>query len=247
MQMLRKLGVLAAGIALGLSGAIFIASAQTGGGGVQGGGGGNLATATGVLARTKGGTGLTTSADDTVIVGNGTIYQAKTVPDCTDTGGNHLNYTQSTNVISCGTSGGGGGQTTGTGTLTYADAFTTDLTQTYSWSLTGVLVSITFTQNVSGTSDSVNFVSDALPANLRPARIQQFITLVGTGSVANGCVRFSTDGTVHLILVTQTVPLQCNVTANDGWTASGTKAFYANVGVSPSVGVAGPTFVYTTQ
>lgn len=36
---------------------------------------------------------------------------AKTVPDCQDVGGNHLNYTQSTDVFSCGTtsSGGGGG------------------------------------------------------------------------------------------------------------------------------------------
>lgn len=33
----------------------------------------------------------------------------KTVPDCTDTGGNHLNYTQSTDAFSCGTSSSGGG------------------------------------------------------------------------------------------------------------------------------------------
>lgn len=31
----------------------------------------------------------------------------KVVPDCTDTGGNHLNYTQSSDAFSCGTSGGG--------------------------------------------------------------------------------------------------------------------------------------------
>jgi hypothetical protein len=36
----------------------------------------------------------------------------KTVPDCQDSGGNHLNYTQSTDTISCGTSGGGGGGAT---------------------------------------------------------------------------------------------------------------------------------------
>jgi hypothetical protein len=33
----------------------------------------------------------------------------KSVPDCTDTGGNHLNYTQSTDAFSCGTSSSGGG------------------------------------------------------------------------------------------------------------------------------------------
>lgn len=35
----------------------------------------------------------------------------KVVPDCTDTGGNHINYTQSTDAFSCGTSGGGGSST----------------------------------------------------------------------------------------------------------------------------------------
>lgn len=50
-----------------------------------------------------GGTGLTSAADDTVMVSNGTAWQAKAVPDCTDTGGNHLNYTASTNAFSCGT------------------------------------------------------------------------------------------------------------------------------------------------
>lgn len=33
----------------------------------------------------------------------------KVIPDCQDTGGNHVNYTQSSDVWSCGTSGGGGG------------------------------------------------------------------------------------------------------------------------------------------
>lgn len=33
---------------------------------------------------------------------------AKTVPDCQDSGGNHLNFTQSTDAFSCGTSGSGG-------------------------------------------------------------------------------------------------------------------------------------------
>lgn len=32
----------------------------------------------------------------------------KVLPDCTDTGGNHLNYTQSSDAFSCGTSGSGG-------------------------------------------------------------------------------------------------------------------------------------------
>lgn len=73
--------------------------------------GGQIDPTTGLSAAVgiaKGGTALTTAADDTVLVGNGTTYDAKTVPDCQDSGGNHLNYTQSTNSISCGTSGGSG-------------------------------------------------------------------------------------------------------------------------------------------
>lgn len=53
--------------------------------------------------------GFGSPTDDTIPIGNGTVWQSKTVPDCQDTGGNHLNYTQSSNTLSCGTSGGGGG------------------------------------------------------------------------------------------------------------------------------------------
>lgn len=52
----------------------------------------------------SGGTGLSAAADDTVLVSNSTAWQAKAIADCTDTGGNHLNYTASTNAFSCGTS-----------------------------------------------------------------------------------------------------------------------------------------------
>lgn len=46
---------------------------------------------------------LNQGTDDTVLVANGTILQAKAVPDCVDSGGNHLNYTAATNAFSCGT------------------------------------------------------------------------------------------------------------------------------------------------
>lgn len=55
----------------------------------------------------QGGTGLSSAADDTVLVSSSSAWVAKTVPNCTDTGGNHLNYTQSSNTFSCGTSGSG--------------------------------------------------------------------------------------------------------------------------------------------
>lgn len=46
-----------------------------------------------------------------VITTANTTATAKVLPDCTDTGGNHLNFTQSTDAFSCGTSGSGGGAT----------------------------------------------------------------------------------------------------------------------------------------
>ena len=52
----------------------------------------------------KGGTGLTTAADDTLPVSTGAAWEAKAIPNCTDSAGNHLNYTAATNAISCGTS-----------------------------------------------------------------------------------------------------------------------------------------------
>lgn len=50
-----------------------------------------------------------------VITTANTTATAKVIPDCTDTGGNHLNFTQSTDAFSCGTSG-SGGTTTSQGT-----------------------------------------------------------------------------------------------------------------------------------
>lgn len=61
------------------------------------------------LAFGSGGTGLSTAADDTILNSNGSAWSAEAVPNCTDTGGNHLNYTTSSNAFSCGTSGGGSG------------------------------------------------------------------------------------------------------------------------------------------
>jgi len=58
------------------------------------------------IAFGNGGTGLTTAADDTTLISSGSAWVATAVTNCTDTGGNHLNYTASTNSFSCGTTGG---------------------------------------------------------------------------------------------------------------------------------------------
>lgn len=49
---------------------------------------------------------LYTITDDSVLVGTGTTTASKAIPDCDDTGGQHLNYDTATNAFSCGTSSG---------------------------------------------------------------------------------------------------------------------------------------------
>lgn len=71
----------------------------------------SLATAdtTGVLTVAKGGNGAAPGASDQVLVSDSTSAATwRTVPNCTDTGGQHLNYTAGDNTFSCGTSGPGG-------------------------------------------------------------------------------------------------------------------------------------------
>lgn len=44
------------------------------------------------------------ATDDSALIGNGTNFVATAVTNCTDTSGNHLNYTAASNAFSCGTS-----------------------------------------------------------------------------------------------------------------------------------------------
>ncbi len=74
-------------------------------GDVTGSGTGSFATTyAGTVPVAKGGTNLTAATDDNVMVGNGTTWQSKALSNCTDTAGQHLNYTASSNTFSCGTS-----------------------------------------------------------------------------------------------------------------------------------------------
>lgn len=68
----------------------------------------------GELEVVRGGTALASISNDAVLVGNngGTGYDQPALPNCIDSGGQHLNYTTATGVFTCGTSGdgtGGGG------------------------------------------------------------------------------------------------------------------------------------------
>ena len=64
---------------------------------------------TGTLAVARGGTNLTASIDDTMIVGNGTTWESKAIPDCDAPTTSKLLYDVTTNTWSCGTDQGGSG------------------------------------------------------------------------------------------------------------------------------------------
>lgn len=61
-----------------------------------------ISDTTGTLAVSRGGTNLTTSADDNVMVGNGTTWETKAVPSCSGST-NALAYNTSTNAYACNT------------------------------------------------------------------------------------------------------------------------------------------------
>jgi hypothetical protein len=84
-------------------------------------------SATSTVTRVNGTTVPANAAADQVVVTTASATGAwASVPNCTDTGGNHLNYATGSHAFSCGTSGGAGGGGTATaiqaGTLASASA-----------------------------------------------------------------------------------------------------------------------------
>jgi hypothetical protein len=80
----------------------------------------------------------------------------KAVPDCTDTGGNHLNYTASTHAISCGTSGGGSAPFAddATGALVKGTA---DATKLFGINVAGMTTGGHAVANITGTTGNFIF------------------------------------------------------------------------------------------
>ena len=68
---------------------------------------GDIASATSVNIK-KGNTSSPSADDQVAVSDSSTASTWRTLPNCADSGGNHLNYTASTNTFSCGTSGSGG-------------------------------------------------------------------------------------------------------------------------------------------
>src|SRR5581483_6160791 len=76
---------------------------------------GTAANVTGTVATGNGGTGLTSAADDNVLIGNGSVWQSKVLPSCSNPTSSKLLYDTATNAFSCGTDqtgAGGSGITT---------------------------------------------------------------------------------------------------------------------------------------
>lgn len=117
-----------------------------------------LATSGGAETNTL--TTITTGiADDQLPVGaSSNVAAYKTLPNCTDTGGNHLNYDPSTNSFSCGTSGDGAGSGTpggGLNAVQYNNGSTfTGLETVFSFNATNVGVGTTNATALLGVSST---------------------------------------------------------------------------------------------
>jgi hypothetical protein len=133
----------------------------------------------------NGGLNLSTVANHQVPVGTNTdVYTAKTIPDCTDTVGQHINFAQSTNAFSCGTSGPSGvGSVTSFSAGNLSPLFTTSVsnpstTPALSFSLSNFAAHTFYGNNTGSTAApaAVSIGAADLPAG----------TVTTTGSPSSG-------------------------------------------------------------
>ncbi len=115
-------------------------------------------------------TELSGPTDDNIIVGNGSTWEKKTLPDCDDSAGQHLNYDATTNAWTCGTSGGSGGGIT-TSTFTLQEEFCSGLNSSGNIGSNGLFMA-------SGTFSAVN------PETAHPCVIN-----IATGAVSGNLGR----------------------------------------------------------
>lgn len=174
----------------------------------------------------NGGTGLTAAADDTVMVSNSTAWQAKTVPNCLDTGGNHLNYDQSTNTFSCGTSG----SSTITGNLVVSGTITAGSASTLLTAASGIILDSALSSNVALKDATVNVWLGRQRFNQATPNSSVF-TSFGfelTGSAAT--TAFDLNGTWN----TSGVPAFLNLAVTDTASGAGSKILNILGGASAS-------------
>lgn len=113
----------------------------------------------------------------------------------------------------------------------FSDACTTTPSMTWDWVRVGKILTITWQDSVSCTSDSTGFGNSTaqIPAGLRPVAAMTFPLLqVMNNSVTEvGCVRITTGGAVSVIREDAS---NFNCTASQAWTASGGKGWTTTTG-----------------
>lgn len=137
------------------------------------------------LARGNGGTGVSVSGDDIILVGNGTLWQPKTIPNCLDTLGQHLNYDQSTNTFSCGTSG------AATPSLPPNNTFSTSatsvvVTHNLGFTISGFCIIGTFASHVPWLINSITSTTTTATFNFSAASGNGLCYVVAGGSGGGG-------------------------------------------------------------
>lgn len=195
----------------------------------------HVITWVGTLAAGRGGTGSGAPAEDQVLVGNGTGYDLKTLPSCSNATTEKLLYNSSTNTFSCGadqTSGGGSGITT-LNTLTGA-------TQTFS-KTDDTNVTLTITSTGTDHNFALGFTG-----TLADARVADVLTVTKISNLtSNGFVKTSSsDGTLSVDTNTYLTGNQ-TITLSGDVTGSGATSITTVVANLPS-GVTAAGFLATT-
>ena len=189
---------------------------------------------TGTLPAGNGGTGQTAATDDTTLIGNGTVFEAKAVPNCTDTTGNHLNYLTATNSFVCGTSA-VVGQSVQNITANFTTGFTVAQTQNLTILKTGNTYTVHATGTISGTSNSTDFLSTTLALS-GIAPVTDAVTVFNIAGTDNGaakelCVRLETSGAIRYGLPDATRNCVTNTFQNTGTkgASAGWRATYSAI------------------
>lgn len=144
-----------------------------------------LPNLTGTLDVDSGGTGVTSATDDSVLVGNGTIFELKAIGDC-DGATNALTYDVTTNAFSCNTIVGGSG-----------DSVSIDS------------VSVTDPDFQSG--GDIDFVDTS---NVITANINAGVIVKADLAVSTDFGDVSTDGSSNLLVDADSVALTTDTTGN---------------------------------
>jgi hypothetical protein len=139
--------------------------------------------------------GLVPGSDNGVAVSTGSAYVQKILPDCTDTGGNHLNYTDSTNAFSCGTSGGSGTAFIRAAYAAKTSAYPVVMATDGTIELTTNAATITLPTAV-GVAGQAVILKNLQTANALTIATTSAQTIDGAapGTITNGCLTLESDG-----------------------------------------------------